>query len=709
MSISSKFLSIRSRLMLMLILVSAISAMVLIYIGYVNGKNAINESIFNQLTSVKASKKYQIESYFHEIGNITEILGENEMIAQALSDFKSGYRQIGKTQLSSECSQKLSSHYDDFVDHVSQNMDIKNNPELYYPKSIEACYLQYEYIIENPNPAGDKHLLLDANDESDYNKAHIKYHQYLTDVILKFGFYDIFLIDLERGDIVYTAYKETDFATNLYSGPYKESNLAELTRKLRANSDIKRATFTDFDNYRPSYGAPAAFVGIPITEDASTVGALVLQLPVGEINKIMTGNNNWEADGLGESGETYLVGEDFFMRSISRFYLQDTIGYTQALVDLGVDKEEVDKMYRIGTTILHQRVKTEGVMEALAGKNETKVIEDYRFTPVLSSYAPLQIRDLNWVILSEIDQAEANIPINQFKKKVFIALCIIILLVTFLAMYLASRFVKPIEKLSDGVRRLNVGDYSQEIEIQSKDEFGELAASFNEMTHNIEKQQDVIAEQSIRNEKLLLNFLPISIANRLQKGEKNIADIYPNVSLIAIDIAGFSKLATEIGPAESVSLLNHLVEAFDEAAEKHQIEKIRTVGDTYFAACGMFHPRLDHAKKIFGFALEVRQLAAQFNINYNINLALHIGIHTGEVIAGIVGNEKFNYDLWGQTVNETFALKDIEEDNQIFVSDQVYHKLGEQFKFEKYNIKDASKLEFEVWKYAELRIKNKLS
>ena len=707
MSFASNFLSIRSRLMLMLILVSGISAMVLIYIGYVNGKEAINESIFNQLTSVKASKKYQIESYFHEIGNITEVLGENEMVAQALSDFKNGFRKINKTELNSECSQRLSSHYDDFVDKVSMNMDIKNNPELYYPNTVEACYLQYEYIIDNPNPSGDKHLLLDANDGSDYNLAHQKYHQYLTDVILKFGFYDIFLIDLEYGDIVYTAYKETDFATNLYTGPYKESNLAELTRQLRSNSDIKKASFTDFKNYRPSYGAPAAFVGIPITEGAITVGALVLQLPVGEINKIMTGDNNWESDGLGQSGETYLVGEDFLMRSISRFYLQDTVGYTKALVDLGVEEEEVDKMYRIGTTILHQRVKTEGVVEALSGKSETKVIEDYRFIPVLSSYAPVQIRGLNWAILSEIDKAEANIPIDNFKKKVFIALCIIILLVTFLAMYLAGRFVHPIEKLSEGVRRLNAGDYSQEIDIQSKDEFGELANSFNEMTHNIEKQQDVIAAQNIKNEQLLLNFIPETIAKRLQKGEKDIADTYPNVSLIVIDIAGFSKLTTKIGPAESVSLLNHLVEAFDQAADKHQVEKIRTVGDTYFAACGMFQPRLDHAKKIFEFALEIRQLTNQFNINYNISLALHMGLHSGEVIAGIVGKDKFNYDLWGQTVNEAFALKDLEEDNQVFVSHEVYQKLKDQFEFEKHTLETTSKLELEVWKYAEKRIKNK--
>ena len=708
MSYFSKSLSIRSRLMIMLILVSAVSAGVLIYIGYINGKKAINESIFNQLTSVKASKKYQIESYFREIGNITEVLGENDMIAQALSDFKVGFRRIGNAEPSPECNQQLGSHYDDFIERVSQNMDIKSNPELYYPKSVQACYLQHEYIVKNPNPIGDKHLLLDANDGSDYSNSHAQYHQYLTDVILKFGFYDIFLIDLELGDIVYTSYKETDFATNLYSGPYKESNLAGLARQLRSNTDIKKAKFTDFDSYRPSYGAPAAFVGIPITEGDQSIGALVLQLPVGEINTIMTGDNNWQTDGLGQSGETYLVGEDYLMRSISRFYLEDTIGYTQALLDLGSSKEEVDKMYRIGTTILHQRVKTEGVIQALAGKTETKIIKDYRFIPVLSSYAPLDLPDLNWAILSEIDEAEANIPISEFKKSVFIALCIIILLVTLLAMYLANRFVKPIDKLADGVRRLKVGDYSQEIDISSKDEFGALANSFNEMTHNIEKQQELISEQSIRNEKLLLNFIPQSIAKRLQQGEKNIADTYPNVSLIAIDIAGFSKLASEIGPTESVNLLNRIVEAFDSAAEKYQIEKIRTVGDTYFAACSMFQPRLDHARKIFEFALEIRQLSAQFNFNYNINLALHIGVHSGEVIAGIVGNENFNYDLWGQTINQVFTLKDIEEDNQIFVSNEVYKKLNDQFQFVKYALNSESKFNFDVWKYAEVRINNDL-
>ena len=699
-TIFSRNLSIRSRLLLTLILVSALSAMVLIAIGYYSGKKAITAGIFNQLTGIRAAKQYQVESYFKEMSGIVEVLGSGHSVKTALREFKRGFQLLGQSEINANCSNQLSSHYISFVDRLSQNLSIKSSIDLYYPNTVEACYLQYEYIIDNPNQMGEKHLLTDAGDGSEYNDIHKRYHTYFSNIIQKFGFYDLFLIDLERGDIVYSVYKETDFATNLFTGPYRESNLAQLARQLRTNRDIQKPIIIDFDTYRPSYGAPAAFIGISVTDGMETIGALVFQLPVDEINRIMTGNFNWENDGLGKSGETYLVGEDFMMRSISRFYLQDTVGYKQALMDLGADPLEVEKTYRIGTTILQQRVKTEAVSDALAGNIQTRVVDDYRNLPVLSAYAPLKIEGLNWVMLSEIDLAEANAPIHQFEKQVFIALCIILLLVTFLSMYLAGRFVKPVEQLTEGVHALAAGDFKRRIPINTKDEFGELSNAFNSMIENIEGKQHTIARQSSENEKLLLNFVPETIARRLQKGEKLIVDDYPNVSLIAVDISGFSNLTQQLGAKESIQLLNALVEAFDAAALKYQVEKLRTVGDTYFAACGMFTPRLDHANKILDFAREVRQLIIQFNINHKVQLKLHIGMHAGPVVAGIVGAEKFNFDLWGQTVSKLFKIKNLELDDAILISAPVYHRLSSLFVFEKVELPAGFESLGEVWAFS---------
>ena len=696
MSFLSRNFSIRSRLLLMLVLVSSIASVVLISIGYFNGKKAIDEGLFNQLTGIRAAKQYQIESYFKQMAGIVEILGTNETVANAMIEFRRGFASLNDDKLDVDCSRQLSMHYDKFVNDLSQNLDITPNPDLYYPNTSEACYLQFEYIVENPNPSGEKHLMENARDGSEYTKAHRRFHEYLTNVILQFGFYDVFLIDLERGDIVYTAYKETDFATNLYSGPYRESNLARLTRQLRQNSDIRKPQIIDFESYRPSYGAPAAFIGIPIVKNSQTLGALVLQLPVDEIDNIMTGNKNWKLDGLGDSGETYLVGEDYLMRSISRFYLEDTIGYKTALVELGVDEKKVDLMYNLGTTIKHQRVRTEAVESALSGKTETKIVNDYRGVPVLSAFSKLKIDGLNWAILSEIDLAEAEKPVEKFKKNVFIALCIIILLLTFFAMFLAGRFVKPIELLTDGVQGLRDGDFTTRINLDSNDEFGALAESFNNMSSDIEKQQALIEKHAVENEKLLLNFIPESVAAKLQKGEETIADKYSNVSLIVVDVVGFSKLTTSRGALESVRLLSELVDAFDACAQKHGVEKIKTIGDTYFAVCGMFSPRLDHAQRTLAFAREMRQLIGQININYELELTLHFGLHTGEILAGIIGHDKFTYDLFGQTVNDTFDLKEHGIDNSILVSNDFYKKLKDLYIFKNSNFDDMN---FEVWEF----------
>ena len=679
-------LTIRTRLMLILLLVSLLACGILSYLGASYGKEIISEEVTNQLLLVRNAKKSQIEFYLNDIGHFVEVMGQNKTVIQAAKDFKRAYGQLRTEELNADCNQRLDEHYHKFIDKLAGNIEVKTDLDLYKPKSLEGCYLQFEYIVDNPNPLGEKENLLNAEDGSSYTNVHIKYHEYFSMLIKKFNFYDVFLVDLESGDIVYSAYKETDFATNLYNGPYRSSNLADLARKLQSNADLESATWIDFASYRPSYGAPAAFVGVPLTDEwGTTVGGLCFQLPVSEINKIMTGNENWEQDGLGASGETYLVGEDFMMRSISRFYLQDTIGYSQALIDIGGRQEDVDRMYQFGTTILQQRIRTEGVIEALEGKSDVKIIKDYRAVPVISAYAPIELDGYNWVILSEKDVSEANQPVANFRQRMFIQTTIIVLLVTFLSMFLAGLFVNPIEKLTYSARHIIEGDTTHRVDIDSKDEFGELAGAFNKLVDKLEGQKNQINKQSIFNEELLTNFIPSQLADRLKKGEKSFADNYQNVSLVVIDIVGFSQLTAQEGATASVKKLNEIIIALDESAGNNYVEKIKTVGDSYFAACGLFQPRLDHAKRIVQFAEEAQFIIKQFNLNHRTTLKMHISLHSGDVVAGIVGENKYSFDVWGPTVNLVFRMNEMEIDNEIIVSEAIANRLKDFYQFEEYS------------------------
>ena len=550
----------------------------------------------------------------------------------------------------------------------------------FLPDTSASSYLQYHYIADNPNPVGKKDALDQANDGSAYSQVHSRLHPTFRNIIQNFGYYDMFLIN-PQGTIVYTVYKETDFTSNLTTGPYNESNLARLVASVRGSREQGYAQIVDFEAYGPSYGAPAAFIAAPIFDGSEFLGVLAVQVPVDEVNNVMTGNRNWQSDGLGESGETYLVGEDYLMRSVSRFLVETPEEYLETLESLGTDDATINRIKQYDTSILEQKVRTEGVEEALTGQEGTQIIKDYRDIPVLSSFAPLTIEGLNWVILSEIDLAEAYGPIYTFQRHMLIVATLLMLLVTLLAMGLAHLFVKPINQLIQSARRVEGGQLDAIALIETDDEFGELARSFNAMVHSLRAQTNLVEEKNQENEQLLLSIFPAAIAKRLKRGEKNIAESASNVSVLFSDLNGFSKLSDSLSAQECVALLNELVTAFDEAADRHGMEKIKTIGDSYMAVCGLSVPYLDHDKRAIDFALDMLSVVRRFNHERGFQLNVSVGINSGDVVAGIVGSNKFIYDVWGDTINIASALKTACPPGAILISEDVYARLGDIYDF----------------------------
>ena len=145
--------------------------------------------------------------------------------------------------------------------------------------------MQHYYLTANSNPVGEKQKLERADGLSEYGELHARYHSFFRSFIEKFGYYDLFLIDPE-GNIVYSVFKETDYATNLETGPYRTSNLAKAAAIPKDSRGREFVQLVDFEPYRPSYNAPAAFIATPIYRDTEFVGVLALQLPVDNINSI---------------------------------------------------------------------------------------------------------------------------------------------------------------------------------------------------------------------------------------------------------------------------------------------------------------------------------------------------------------------------------------------------------------------------------------
>ena len=192
---------------------------------------------------------------------------------------------------------------------------------------------------------------------------------------------------------------------------------------------------------------------------------------------------------------------------------------------------------------------------------------------------------------------------------------------------------------------------------------------------------DQLQAEQARAEHLLLNTLPRPIAERMKKGQVNIAEQHPDVSVLVADLVGFTTLAAHIGPDQVVYLLNEIFSCFDVLTEKHDLEKIKTIGDAYMVAGGIPLPRPDHAEAIAELALDLVAEIDKFNRAYNTSIQLRIGISTGSVVAGVIGRWKFTYDLWGDTVNLACRLESLGQAGSIQVSDLTYERLKNKYRF----------------------------
>jgi len=275
---------------------------------------------------------------------------------------------------------------------------------------------------------------------------------------------------------------------------------------------------------------------------------------------------------------------------------------------------------------------------------------------------------------------------------------LVAILVVLVAGYVATiRLVlRPVRALSDAALRLQRGEWVEIAAAGGTRELGALVDTFNRMSSALEDRErekaeamqrlaekaEALEQEKARAEKLLLNVLPASIVDRMQRGEQVSAESFPEVTVFFADVVGFTSLAAEVEPRAVAKLLNELFGMLDELADKYRLEKIKTIGDCYMAVAGVPERSPTHAQQMADLALEAIARLNARNQESPRKLQIRIGMHSGTVVAGIIGSKKFAYDLWGDVVNVTNRLQGSAEPMRIHVSESLYARLSESYTFE---------------------------
>ena len=228
-----------------------------------------------------------------------------------------------------------------------------------------------------------------------------------------------------------------------------------------------------------------------------------------------------------------------------------------------------------------------------------------------------------------------------------------------------------------------------------KDELNLLSGAIDKMTDKLEgvindankKTEDAtvyaneLAEERDHSEKLLTNILPVLIADRLKKGESQIAETFPEVTVLFADIVGFTQLSAKLSPRQLVGMLNDVFGKFDELAIQFKLEKIKTIGDCYMIVGGVPDRSVTHCQQVADFAIAAIKCVEDYAVESNYDLKIRIGIHTGTVVAGIVGKQKYSYDLWGDVVNIASRMESSGSANKIHITESVKIRLADDYNF----------------------------
>ena len=423
--------------------------------------NGLKTLASQQLESVRDIKKTAINRYFDNVSSQVITLADTQVILQAMfylpTQVKT-YDALAQSANLDLISDQLLKTYQ--TQQASSSLDLKD----YMAKmDSTALMMQNDYLVNNPHPVNERWKLNKGTSASAYHAIHTSMQPVIHKFIGNADFMDLFLIDVKSNRVLYSVNKGMDFGLNITQGPLANSGLAkafETGKNLKQNE----TAFVDFTAYAPAGGNPVSFMSTPVVFEGKTIGLLVVQMNPDQLNAIMT-----DRSGMGESGDTYIVGSDFLMRTDS---------------NRSADHSVISSFLNPA----QGQAKHSAVNLALQGKSNVESMPSYNQAEVLSAYTPLDIKGVQWALIAELDRDEAFSASSDLVNLALLTATIATLIIMLLAFLIARSISNPIHELVDTLGHIQrSSDFKTRHPIKGNNEISQAGQAINQLMGNIDQ------------------------------------------------------------------------------------------------------------------------------------------------------------------------------------------------------------------------------
>ena len=666
----------RTDVAVVMAVVSIVSVLIVGVFNLATARDFLSSAIEQQLLSVGESRMERLERGVESLGDIVVSVASGTGVAQAVEDLTAGYGEIDEPLSDAQVEALRGVYAAGLADIVPPGYEMPPVDEV-FPESLGAQYLQYHYIVENPFPFGERSELDDAGDGSSYSQAHAVHHPMLRSVASALRLGDVLLIDAETLSVVYSVEKNSELGTNLVSGPWGDSALAEAVIERLETAAADEAVLVDFEVYGPAGLAPTSFMAAAIRDEGRVTGAVAVEIPNELIVDLATAGQDWDGTGLGETGEVYIVGEDGLMRTDSRLWLEDPDRYLELVDEAGYDAEISRAVEGFGTTVLIQPVDTEATDAALAGDTFVGTSANYLDQATLTVAGPLDIKGVQWVAISEVATSEAHAPLRRHFITLVMLLVILVPVVIAIAIFLARRILRPIGPIVTAADDVRQGNLNVVLDVHTKDEFGDLSTKFNGVVATLRQQAADLQHAEVETTELLQAVMPSRLVQQYQGGDRDIAEALSNATLVVISV----EEPEVVQAAEREAIAEHTVavsSGIAKLARRHGLEQVVSSATQYIAVAGL-NVEDDEAANAVAFAVDVREWLSETGSNVGVVIATSIGLASGDVVTGVVGTERLAFNVWGNPRRRAETLATVAAAGEILVDSAVASHIGDEW------------------------------